>query len=95
MKQVVMSYCYRHNMSEISKNISDTLASEPTWSVQTISTITYHSMAGLCFDAIVVYNVDRPQDTLDTPKLAGDVWDNGYRLPVYNDPIPCINKEGE
>ena len=95
MKQVVMSYCFRHNMSEISKNIAETLATEPTWSVQTISTVSYLSTAGICFDAIVIYNVDRPQDTLDTPKLAGDVWDNGYRLPFDTDPIPCAKGAGE
>ena len=86
MKQYVGTYLFRHNMGEISKNISDMLAANPDYSVQTISTIVYDGPTGKYVDAIVVYNIDQTRAFVGLP---GDVYDNGYRLPVNNDPIPC------
>ena len=95
MRQFVIAYQYNHSMSEVSRRIADTLSANPHYSVQTMSTAVYDSpTGGKYIDAIVVYNIDRDRATLDTPKLAGDVWDNGYRLPFSDDPVPCAkNKE--
>ena len=94
MKQYVTSYMFNHNVAEISKRITEFLSENPNYSVHTISPITYTTVAGICVDAIVVYNIDQDRAVLDTPKIVGDVWDNGYRLPFNTDPIPCAkNKE--
>lgn len=92
MKQYVGTYQFRHSLSEISKNISEVLSANPGWSVHTISTVTYETAAtGRSFDAIVVYNIERPQDTLDTPKLVGGLW---ARASNTSEPIPSA-KGGE
>ena len=92
MKQYVGTYQFRHNIGEISRNIQDVLSANPTWSVHTISTVTYDNPAtGRCFDAIVVYNIERPQDTVDTPKLVGGLW---ARASNTSEPVPSA-KGGE
>ena len=86
MKQYVTSYMYLHNVSEISKCIAETLAANPDYSVQTVSTILHDGPTGKYVDAIVVFNIDQTRAFVGLP---GDVYDDGYRLPVNNDPIPC------
>ena len=90
MKQYVGTYQFRRSLGEISKNISDTLSANPSWSVHTISTVTYETAAGRSFDAIVVYNIERPQDTVDTPKLVGGLW---ARTSNTSEPVPSAKGE--
>jgi len=93
MEQYVTSYNYNSSMSEISKKINDTLSRNPSLSVHAISTVVYDGTAGRTFDAIVVFNIRPVVDTLDTPKFAGDMYDNGFTLQVTDDQIPCASSK--
>ena len=94
-EQVAITFQFNHSTVEVSKRINDTLAAEPSWKVQTMSIISYDTAAGRAFDAVVVFDISHPQDLrgIPGPRLAGDVWDNGYRFPLNKDPVPCAKGE--
>lgn len=92
MKQYITSFNFNRSMSELSRRINETMNEMPSLTVHTLSTEVINSSAGGYYiDAIVVFDVAPTVDTLGTPKFAGDVYDNGFKLQANSDPIPCAN----